>query len=335
MTSHVAIGVGAGLVSALLFGLVVTGSPVGLLLVYIAPLPVLIAALGWHHLCGLLAAATGAVVISLLLRPSAGLTYAFGPALPAWWLAYLSLLSRTGGPDGGATHWYPTGRLLAWVGLVGAALALAASVSLGSGDPARYASALAAVVEAFLRAQIGAGVDVLPRSVAGIPSATLVHVLVTVAPAALAALLALILVLNLWAAAKAVAISRRLSRPWPHLPDTRMPLSALWALGSGVFLAFLSGFDGIAGVALLGALGLAFALQGLALLHDVTTGRAARPATLSFAYALTLLFGQVVVPVLALAGMADTASGLRAWLKARRRPPLGGPPPGGPTRPFL
>src|SRR4051812_16419246 len=44
-----AIGIGAGLVSALLFGVVITGSPLSMMLSVIAPLPIFIAALGWNH----------------------------------------------------------------------------------------------------------------------------------------------------------------------------------------------------------------------------------------------------------------------------------------------
>lgn len=39
----VAVGIGAGLVSALLFAVVITGSPLAMLLSYLAPLPVFIA----------------------------------------------------------------------------------------------------------------------------------------------------------------------------------------------------------------------------------------------------------------------------------------------------
>ena len=58
--NSLSIGIGAGLASALLFGAVITGSPVAMLLSFIAPLPIFIASLGWKHRSGLVAAATGA-----------------------------------------------------------------------------------------------------------------------------------------------------------------------------------------------------------------------------------------------------------------------------------
>ena len=43
------VGIGAGLVSALLFSVVITGSPLAVLLYSAAPLPIFIASLGWNQ----------------------------------------------------------------------------------------------------------------------------------------------------------------------------------------------------------------------------------------------------------------------------------------------
>ncbi len=53
MMQIVLIGLGAGAASALLFASVASGSLLSLLLFYLAPLPILIAALGWSHWAGL------------------------------------------------------------------------------------------------------------------------------------------------------------------------------------------------------------------------------------------------------------------------------------------
>ena len=105
------VGIGAGLVSALLFTVVITGSPLALLLSYVAPLPVFIAALGWNHRAGLVAVASGTLAVTLVLKLSLGLAFAIGAALPAWWIAYLALLARN--DDQNNSEWYPLGRLLA------------------------------------------------------------------------------------------------------------------------------------------------------------------------------------------------------------------------------
>jgi fatty acid desaturase len=76
-------------------------------------------------------------------------------------------------------------------------------------------------------------------------------------------------------------------------------------------LCLLPGFVGTAGLALVGAVVIAFGLQGLALLHEVTRGRNGRVAMLSAAYVLVFFVGHTVLPLLAIAGLADTAFGLR------------------------
>ena len=53
MTLIVGIGAAAGLVSALLFAVITTGNTIALLLYFVAPLPILLAALGWNHRAGM------------------------------------------------------------------------------------------------------------------------------------------------------------------------------------------------------------------------------------------------------------------------------------------
>src|ERR1700674_2761245 len=60
MVQIVLIAVGAGLASALLFASLLSGSLLAILLCCLAPLPVLIAAIGWTHWAGLVAATIGA-----------------------------------------------------------------------------------------------------------------------------------------------------------------------------------------------------------------------------------------------------------------------------------
>lgn len=343
MITHLGLGLGAGLVSALLFSVVATGSPLGVLLLYLAPLPILIVALGWHHLVGLLALAVGALAITVFLRPTAGVAFALGPAFPAWWLAYLTLLasapsSSLSSPaepardvDGGsaaAARWFPAARLLLWTGLSGALVAVTSSVAIGVGDHAAYENRLSRLVAAFLRFQAGTAREAPLPTLGGIPGASLVEALVAVAPAGLAGLLSLVLALNLWGAAKVVSISGRLARPWPDLPTLRMPPAALGVFAAGAVLTLGPGFVGVAGVALLGATVLVFALQGLAFLHDVSRGRPGRGGLLMLAYLLSVFFAQVFLPILAVAGMIDTATPVRRNLLARV-----GRAPGGPSAP--
>jgi hypothetical protein len=315
MASLLAIGLGAGLASALLFSVVIAGSPLALVLSLVAPLPVLIAALGWNHRAGLVAAAVGGLAVAAAFRPTAGLAFALGWALPAWWLAYLALLARPR-PDG-APEWYPLGRLLLWIALTAAAVTLAGMVALGGGDYATFRVAMRRGFEGFLRVQTSRG----PSATGGV-NADLLDAAVGALPLFLASSFVTILTLNLWIAGKAVSISQRLPRPWPAIADTAMPKLALGLLAGAVAVGFLPGYVGGLGLAVTGALLVAFALQGLAMLHVVSRGRPSRAMLLAGTYVLAVFLGQIVLPALALAGIADAAFGLR-----RRFPPGAAGPP--------
>src|ERR1700754_570231 len=89
MTQIVSIGIGAGAAAALLFASLASGSPFALVLFYLSPLPILIAAIGWNHLAGLIAALFAAACLALLREDGyVALVFLVTIGLPAWWLGY-------------------------------------------------------------------------------------------------------------------------------------------------------------------------------------------------------------------------------------------------------
>src|ERR1700734_4567061 len=94
MMTIVLIALAAGCASALMFASIVSGALIALLLFYLAPLPLMVAALGW----GPLAAAIGGIAAAVGLGAIFGLPYCLAfvvtVALPAWWLRHLALLRR-------------------------------------------------------------------------------------------------------------------------------------------------------------------------------------------------------------------------------------------------
>ena len=94
MTAIVLIAMAAGSASALMFASIVSGALLSLLLFYLAPLPLMVAALGW----GPLSATIGGIIAATGLGAIFGLPYclafALTVALPAWWLGHLALLGR-------------------------------------------------------------------------------------------------------------------------------------------------------------------------------------------------------------------------------------------------
>ena len=118
------IGIGAGAAAALLFASVTSGSLLSVLLFYLAPLPMMIAGLGWSHWSALIGALAGALALAAMFGPVFFFAFLASAGLPAWWLTYLAMLARpvaTGGNGGApALEWYPPGRLVMWAAILAA-----------------------------------------------------------------------------------------------------------------------------------------------------------------------------------------------------------------------
>lgn len=306
------IGVGAGLVSALLFGVVITGSPLAMLLSVVAPLPIFIAALGWNQVTGLIAAVSGGLALAAALNLTAGVAFTVGWALPAWWLAYLALLGRPAA-GGERTDWYPLGRLLVWIALTAALITYVGVLAIGRLSYATFTETLRHVFDGVLQGQ---------GTSEGTEASLTLRILIEALPLFFALNFVMILTLNLWLAGKAVRLSDRLPRPWPDIPATAMSPRALAALAFFLGLSFAPGLLGAAGMVLAGAFFAAFVLQGLAFVHDTTRQRPSRRFMLGGLYLITFFLSQIAMPLLAILGCADAAFALRA----RFKPGAAGPP---------
>ncbi|MEE7491267.1 hypothetical protein [Methylobacterium oryzae] len=345
MAQHIGIGIGAGLVSALLFGVLLKATPLAILLYLVAPLPILIVGLGWSHKAALAAAAAGSLALVLVIAPFMGLAFAAYIALPAWWLAYLTLLGRET-PAG--LEWYPTGRLLGWIAAT-AALAFIAIAVLSSPNHAAFDAQLRGLAQTLVQTRLpearppaetrradarptaggdavgkdgAAAPDPAPRAdtdPADVTRGEVADALARVVPAFAANGLALLLAFYLWASARIVKISGRLPRPWPDIPSTAMPRSTLAAVAAAAAMCFAPGYVGVFGVALLGAFSAAFALQGLAAFHDRSRGRPGRGLMLFGMYLILFVTQGIALVALTLFGLADTA--------LDRRRPKGDPAP--------
>ena len=332
MVQNLGIGIGAGLVSALLFGMLLKATPLAIVLYLLAPLPILIVGLGWSSRAALAAAASGSLALALVVSPYLGLGFAAYLAVPAWWLAYLALLGRPNAD--GSLEWYPTGRLLGWTGAT-AALAFIAIAVMSAPSHEVFQGQLRGLAGTIVRAQMrdlpstpakpdarsnpdrtdtdkpGETADAAPAESEA--HAELIDALARTVPAFAANGLALLLTFYLWASARIVQLSGRLPRPWPDIPATMMPRAMLGLLAVAVILALAPGYAGVLGTALIGSVCAVFALQGLAAFHDRSRGRPARGMML-FGLYLILFFTQgIALIVLTLFGLADTA------LNRRRR----------------
>jgi hypothetical protein len=337
MTQFLGIGIGAGLVSALLFGVLLKATALAILLYLLAPLPILIVGLGWSHRAALVAAITGALALAVVVQPFLGLGFFAYLALPAWWLAYLALLGRANAD--GTMEWYPTGRLLAWTAGT-AGLAFVAIAVIAAPNYETFQSQLRGMTRTLIQvradraANPGAPVPkpAAPEAGAEAPAepgpqdpaettrTEVANALAAIAPGLAPHGLTVLLTFYLWAAARIVRISGRLLRPWPDLAATMMPRRVLGVLAGAMLVGLAPGYLGVLGVAVAGALSAAFAMQGLAAFHDRSRGRPGRLALL-FGLYLILFFTQgVALLALTLFGIADTALDRRRPRDAAGRP---------------
>jgi hypothetical protein len=321
MIAIVLIAIAAGCASALMFASIISGALISLLLFYLAPLPLMVAALGW----GPLSATIGGIAAATGLGAIFGLPYCIAfavmVALPAWWLGHLTLLGRpvTNGASSGngaspvapALEWYPVGRILLWITGFAALTTMAALLTLGTD-----AAAVTGALRRGLMRIIG------PRDAASTgETEQWIHALVTIGPAAAAVVAMMTLTLNLWLAARITATSGRLHRPWPDLKSAALPPMTLAALCVAVAFCFSGGLLAILAQIVTAALMMAYALTGFAVLHTLTLALKSRALWLSCTYAIVMVFGWPVLAMVVL-GLADAVFGIRQRYLQGRPPPL-------------
>jgi hypothetical protein len=321
MIAILLIALAAGCASALMFASIVSGALVSLLLFYLAPLPLMVAALGW----GPLTATIGGIAAASGLGAIFGLPYCIAfcimVALPAWWLGHLALLGRplatsAASGDGAAPavpdlEWYPVGRMLLWIAGFAALTTMAALLTIGT-DTATIVGAM----HRFLLRVLD-----LHETTLTAEATQWIDALVAIAPAAAAVFAMATLTFNLWLSARITATSGRLHRPWPDLKSAALPPMTLAALCVAIAFCFTGGLLAILAHIVTAALLMAYALIGFAVLHTLTLGLKSRALWLGCIYAIVVVFSWPVLAMMAL-GLADAVFGLRQRYLHRRPPPL-------------
>ncbi|HVV40199.1 MAG TPA: hypothetical protein VHC94_03950 [Nitrobacter sp.] len=322
MIANVLIALAAGCASALMFASIASGALISLVLFYLSPLPLMVAAMGWGPLTAALGGTLAALALGAIFSSSYGLAFALTIALPAWWLGHLALLGREVGPPSApgappALEWYPLGRILIWIAAFAALTTIGALLTLGLD---------AATITATLRRGLLRILGVKDGTTPSSGAETVIDALIAMAPAAAAIITMLTLTLNLWLAGKVTATSGRLHRPWPDMKAAALPPLTLAALAFALAICFAGGLPAIMAQIVVAALMMAYALVGFAVLHTLTLALKARPLWLSCTYAIMLVFGWPVVAMAAL-GLADAIFGLRQRYLQRHTPPPLAPHP--------
>ena len=328
MIAIVLIAIAAGCASALMFASVISGALISLLLLYLAPLPLMVAAMGWGSLCATIGGIAAAICLGAIFGVPYCIAFAMIVALPAWWLGHLALLGRphhnaqnetlsnivpsrsNAAAEPPALEWYPVGRILLWTAGFAIVTTIATLLTLGA-DAAAITSALQRDLSQMFSGDAAALGQIQPW----------IDALVKIAPAATAVIVMMTLTLNLWLAAKITATSGRLNRPWPDLKATLLPPMTLVALLVAIAFCFTGGLAAMLALVIAAALSMAYALIGFAVLHTLTLALKNRTFWLSCIYAFVMGFPWLVSAVAAL-GLADAIFQFRQRYLQSRPPPL-------------
>jgi hypothetical protein len=314
------IALAAGSASALMFASIISGALISLLLFYLAPLPLMVAALGWGPLAATIGGIAAASGLGLIFGLPYCIAFVLMVALPAWWLGHLALLGRPiadaeagngAQPAAPAMEWYPVGRILLWIAGFAMLTTIAAMLTLGSDAETITAS----LKRGLLRI-------LAPRNAApSVDTERWVGALAIIAPAAAAIVAMMTLTLNLWLAGRIAATSGRLHRPWPDLKSAELPPMTLVALSVALAFCFIGGLAALFAQITATALLMAYAITGFAVLHTLTLALKGRAFWLSCIYAFVVVFGWPVLAMVAL-GLADAVFGLRQRFMRGRPPPV-------------
>ena len=315
----------AGAASAVMFASIVSGALISLALFYFAPLPLMVAAIGWGPFSASLGGIAAAIGVGLILDFHHLVAFAAMVAVPAWWLGHLALLGRPAAAHGASVdhdtappeiEWYPLGRILLWIAAFAVLITIGQLLTLGTDADAITGAMRRGLLRIFALAY--------PEGTGDIES--LIDALIVLGPGLATMVTMVTLTVNLWLAAKVTATSGRLHRPWPNLKSVALPTVTLAALGIAIVSCFAGGLVTIFARIVTTALMMAYALTGFAVLHTVTLALKSRAFWLVSTYVIAATFGWPVIFIAMLVlGLADAVFGLRERFLRSRPPPLPSP----------
>jgi hypothetical protein len=313
--ANIGISIVGGLAAAVVFAVLGKGSMSGFLLAQLAPLPLMIVALGLGVGHGATAALAGTLLLSFWPHWLFGLAFGLVVALPAW----LSCFAIAGAPYAGRDRL--TRGLPGWAVLVQClAVSGAAVFFLGVGH---FSDGRMEEPLGYVRQQFNLAIEAMKEQhlleEANKPE-ELKRFAEIALPATLASHIAMMQAIDLWIAARLTQISGMLKLPWPDIAAEFVlprPVAALFVVCA--VLAGLKGVGGSAALAIAAPLGLAYAFQGLAVTHFWLRGSRSSLIVLTIIYFFLGLLGAPIL-IFTLLGLADVFFRFRERKTASPKP---------------
>lgn len=302
MTRDRLIAVGGGLLCALLYLSVMSGSAGAIFFTYLSQLPLFLIGLSLGLTPAIIACVVAAGAIAVGANFAAAGLFALLSAAPVLILVRQGLQSQPGA-RGGAVEWYPPGRLLSWLtgyGLVLFAITLVAL--LGSEDGIEGAA------RAYVEATLG-------TMVAGAGDPRFEHIIqsfVRYFPAIVVTTWLIMVVVNAALAQNVLTQLKRNRRPSPKFADLELPGWMTTGLAVVLLVSLVPGQIGVTGQNAAIIIVLPFFFLGLAVIHAVSHRFGARRLFLLAIYVILILFGW---PIIVVAGVGV----VEQWARFRQR----------------
>jgi hypothetical protein len=304
MPNGIIVGAGSGLVSALLFYSAAHGGALlRPFLLFLVPLPSLVAGLGWGWQAASVGAAASSVIVAAIVGATFGFGYLVTLGIPVILAAYLAYLSRPSASDPTIREWYPPGRLVAAMAIYAGALPMFMLVLIG-GTYDTLRPVLAEVLQQFARRWAPPGAQLTEQALADQTEWAMVLL-----PAAFAVQWLMLCAVNLYLAGRIVLASGRLARDWPDLAAMSYPPGLAVMLLVAMLAASAGGTLGVIGTGFVGAFVAAYLLAGLALAHFI--GRRQAPWLVWVVYLGLFFFWPFFMPLVVLAGLAESTLRLK------------------------
>ncbi|MBL4784594.1 MAG: DUF2232 domain-containing protein [Cohaesibacteraceae bacterium] len=293
------VGIISGLGTAVLNLSFLSGSSVAILLVMLAPLPILIATLGWGSVSGLIAAVSAGILTAVVWQYSSGtmlpgLLIFVLIGLPAFWVGHLCGQTRKNQDN--ELIGYPIGRLLAWI-IALAVLVNFAQLAFIGFDLEKLRDFLNTMIMNFSNS--GAVPTNTPFDTEAITNAVML-----ILPVTTAFFWVCLQTLNVYLAALVVRSSGQLHRTWPIMRAVAMPKLAIPFVILGLFGSFFDGIPGYIGLLVTGGFFAGYLFLGLAVLHTFSRKFEQYRLILGFFY-LLLMFIYPLALLIAVIGLFD------------------------------
>ena len=304
MPTSIIIGIGTGLVSALLFySAAQGGAALRPFLLLLIPLPGLVAGLGWGWAAAAAAAVSGALVVGAIVGGSIVIGYLLALGIPVALVAYLAFLSRPDPENPAAREWYPAGRLMAGMALYAGALPVTLLPLIG-GSYESLRPLMVEVLQQFAKRWLPPGTTLSEQALADQTEWALFLL-----PAAFAFQWILLCAANIYLAGRIVLASGVLGRSWPDLTALNYPPGLGLLLVSAALATAAGGTVGIIGVSFTGALVGVYLLGGLAFIHFIAKRRA--PWLTWLVYLGLFFLWPFFMPLVVLAGLLESTFTLK------------------------